>query len=195
MSENLPITAPLAPNEIELIELKSKGKIEVAPGIWMSKARGEDGKRAMSFYGPVYDRVAKMMAAGEDWQSYIRDEVHGWNTGLMDGLDDDILDELLEDGYVRIEKDFWVCYDDGGSDVRALNELCDELEKAQESGKGEEWVMERLRRNEERNELVAAFLNASELRQFDGEQQVGPNGRCPCGSGRKFKKCCQYRGK
>ena len=28
-----------------------------------------------------------------------------------------------------------------------------------------------------------------------GEQQVGRNDPCPCGSGKKFKKCCMARGR
>ena len=37
------------------------------------------------------------------------------------------------------------------------------------------------------HELYAPFLRT--------EKQVGRNDPCPCGSGKKFKKCCMNRGK
>lgn len=38
--------------------------------------------------------------------------------------------------------------------------------------------------------MVRSGANQRELRNLG---TCGPNDRCPCGSGRKFKKCCQYK--
>lgn len=38
-------------------------------------------------------------------------------------------------------------------------------------------------------------LSSRRRRQLErtGKTKVGPNEKCPCGSGRKFKKCCMHR--
>jgi len=35
--------------------------------------------------------------------------------------------------------------------------------------------------------------NPKNPRQIYAEQRVPPNEKCPCGSGKKFKRCCMYK--
>jgi hypothetical protein len=45
------------------------------------------------------------------------------------------------------------------------------------------------------NKIPAAAVSPSRLRPVTVEQKVGRNDPCPCGGGKKFKKCCMNRGK
>ena len=45
------------------------------------------------------------------------------------------------------------------------------------------------------NKIPAAAVSPSRLRPLTVEQKVGRNDPCPCGSGKKFKKCCMSRSK
>lgn len=42
--------------------------------------------------------------------------------------------------------------------------------------------------------VIEEMNNRMKTRTLKGEIQTLPNSKCKCGSGRKFKKCCMYKG-
>lgn len=48
----------------------------------------------------------------------------------------------------------------------------------------------RIRRRHEQMRLVGQKLSAPRNTPFTAERKTGRNDSCPCGSGKKFKKCC-----
>ena len=38
--------------------------------------------------------------------------------------------------------------------------------------------------------LITALMNGRKMKQLEYKKKIGRNDLCPCGSGRKYKKCC-----
>lgn len=194
-----PAEPPDGPTESERLEMAVQKRVEVAPCVFLSKHKGADGKRQLSFFGSVAQEVARMQASGEDWEDFVRSLVFEYNTGESDGLPEDEIEELHDEEFLRIEEDLWVKYDEeAGCEVRVFNEKADEWEREQKAGTDEDWVTARVEKNTERNNLVAQFLQVTEVRE-NLERQVQPNAPCPCGKKNaqgnpvKFKKCCMWK--
>ena len=67
--------------------------------------------------------------------------------------------------------------DEYPEDAKELAELCEERAKRKEQGKHN----------------TPIFLDALPEPVISGEVKVGRNDRCPCQSGKKFKKCCMNK--
>jgi len=97
--------------------------------------------------------------------------IDGINTSLKNGEYD--LESLTEDSDISLEVDFDKLY------FNMLNAKADWLFGLSEWGG--------VRTEEERKAITKDF-HASKI--FKAEKHVGPNDPCPCGSGKKYKKCC-----
>ncbi|WP_246628562.1 SEC-C metal-binding domain-containing protein [Methylomagnum ishizawai] len=52
-------------------------------------------------------------------------------------------------------------------------------------------IYQELKQRQQRLKLLYSnFLKAHPIRQVSIDKKVGRNDPCPCGSGKKFKKCC-----
>ena len=99
-------------------------------------------------------------------------------TGFMDGINDSLvcgyeIDKLAEDTDIELKVDFEkLFYNMLDAKAKWLYTL-------------PEW--EKILSEEKRKELTRAWRKSG---QIVNENKIGRNDPCPCGSGKKYKKCC-----
>lgn len=96
--------------------------------------------------------------------------IHGINTSLINLVD---MDSLTEDSEVKLEIDYEKLY---------FNMLAAEADWLYNLS---EW--DRILSQEKREEISKQYKKSKIVVK---EDKVGRNDNCPCGSGKKYKKCC-----
>ena len=135
-------------------------------------AETENYKKILSAWETPFSGTLKELA-----QAFSMDAVTfcGFLDGINESLCGDqlVLDTLTEDTALILAVDYDKLY------FNMLNAKADWLYNLPE------W--DAVRTPEQRHEILKGF-RASKV--FKAEQPVGRNDPCPCGSGKKYKKCC-----
>ena len=120
---------------------------------------------------PFSGTLSELAAAFDMDDATFTGFLDGVNTSLADGEQD--LEQLTADTPLTLTVDFDKLY------FNMLGAKADWLYNLPE------W--EDVRTREQRHEILLQFRQS---KVFVAEQTVGRNDPCPCGSGKKYKKCC-----
>lgn len=175
----------------------------IMPSEWMGLIWGEEE-------GPVYDNLEQAQSINELIMGHYNDIIGQLDRGRyspifdIDTRNDDIVWELWLEGFwaaLTLRPDAWLAFEDGSDAHKALSivtrlheiattpasdlspmDMDEELEKlAPDLIPINVEVLHKAR-------LAQALPFSSPANQ--NTQKVGRNDPCPCGSGKKFKKCC-----